>query len=82
MSQLDPVPYSDAQIRAILERVRTIAMVGASSNWNRPSYFVMKCEPCPDLSPVIRFSIISSGVRAGGRPGWYPGISGEPQQFW
>jgi predicted CoA-binding protein len=22
--------------------VRTIAMVGASSNWNRPSYFVMK----------------------------------------
>src|SRR5260370_3876209 len=42
MSQLDPVPYSDAQIRAILERVKTIAMVGASSNWNRPSYFVMK----------------------------------------
>jgi len=25
-----------------LESVRTIAMVGASSNWNRPSYFVMK----------------------------------------
>src|SRR5512135_3272989 len=42
MSQLDPIPYSDAQIRAILERVRTIALVGASSNWNRPSYFVMK----------------------------------------
>src|SRR5438874_7264838 len=42
MSQLDPIAYSDAQIRAILERVRTIAMVGASSNWNRPSYFVMK----------------------------------------
>src|SRR5437660_11529099 len=42
MSQLDPIPYSDAQIRAILERVKTIALVGASSNWNRPSYFVMK----------------------------------------
>src|SRR4051795_4675524 len=42
MSQPEPIPYSDAQIRAILERVRTIAMVGASSNWNRPSYFVMK----------------------------------------
>src|SRR5258707_5504013 len=42
MSQLDPIPYSDAQLRAILERVQTIAMVGASSNWNRPSYFVMK----------------------------------------
>jgi O-acetylhomoserine (thiol)-lyase len=42
MSSLEPIPYSDAQIRAILERVKTIAMVGASSNWNRPSYFVMK----------------------------------------
>ena len=42
MSQLDPIPYSDAQIRSVLERVRTIAMGGASSNWNRPSYFVMK----------------------------------------
>ncbi len=42
MSQLDAIPYSDAKIRGVLERVRTIAMVGASSNWNRPSYFVMK----------------------------------------
>src|ERR1700730_16447003 len=42
MSELDPIPYSDGQLRAILERVRTIAMVGASSNGNRRSYFVMK----------------------------------------
>src|SRR5579862_7949174 len=42
MTALDPIPYSDQQLRAILERVKTIAMVGASSNWNRPSYFVMK----------------------------------------
>src|SRR5277367_1627094 len=42
MSSLEPIPYSDAQLRAILQRVRTIAMVGASPNWNRPSYFVMK----------------------------------------
>jgi O-acetylhomoserine (thiol)-lyase len=42
MSTLEPIPYPDQQIRAILERIRTIAMVGASSNWNRPSYFVMK----------------------------------------
>src|SRR5215470_15189615 len=42
MSSLDPIPYSDAQLRAILQRVKTIAMVGSSSNWNRPSYFVMK----------------------------------------
>jgi O-acetylhomoserine (thiol)-lyase len=37
-----PLAYSDAKIRSILQRVKTIAMVGASSNWNRPSYFVMK----------------------------------------
>src|SRR2546429_1915034 len=42
MADLEPTPYFDQQIRRILERVRTIAMVGASSNWNRPSYFVMK----------------------------------------
>jgi O-acetylhomoserine (thiol)-lyase len=42
MADLEPIPYSDAKIRSILERVRTIAMVGASPNWNRPSYFVMK----------------------------------------
>src|ERR1700761_7593400 len=42
MSVLDPIPYSDAKIRRILSTVRVIAMVGASSNWNRPSYFVMK----------------------------------------
>ena len=34
--------YADAKIRGILQRVKTIAMVGVSSNWNRPSYFVMK----------------------------------------
>ncbi len=34
--------YSDQLIRAILRRVRTIAMVGASAHWNRPSYFAMK----------------------------------------
>jgi O-acetylhomoserine (thiol)-lyase len=42
MSALDPIPYSDAKLRGILSSVRTIALVGASSNWNRPSYFVMK----------------------------------------
>jgi O-acetylhomoserine (thiol)-lyase len=39
---MNALVYSDAAIRAILQRVKTIAMVGASSNWNRPSYFVMK----------------------------------------
>jgi O-acetylhomoserine (thiol)-lyase len=39
---LEPIPYSDATIRRILASVRVIALVGASGNWNRPSYFVMK----------------------------------------
>ena len=34
--------YSDRYLREILLDVRSIAMVGASSTWNRPSYFVMK----------------------------------------
>src|SRR5579863_8996758 len=42
MTALDPIPYSDSKLRRILSTVRTIAMVGASPNWNRPSYFVMK----------------------------------------
>jgi O-acetylhomoserine (thiol)-lyase len=42
MTAVDPLVYSDAKLRRILSSVRTIAMVGVSSNWNRPSYFVMK----------------------------------------
>jgi uncharacterized protein len=34
--------YDDAYLRDILGSVKTIAMVGASTNWNRPSYFVFK----------------------------------------
>jgi uncharacterized protein len=39
---MDHNSYTDAYLRDILRRIRTIAMVGASPHWNRPSYFVMK----------------------------------------
>ncbi|WP_073011206.1 CoA-binding protein [Roseibium suaedae] len=34
--------YSDTYIKAILDEVKTVAMVGASANTVRPSYFVLK----------------------------------------
>lgn len=34
--------YDDTYLRSILRATKTIAMVGASANWNRPSYFAMK----------------------------------------
>jgi len=34
--------YTDEFLKGTLARVRTIAVVGASANWNRPSFFVMK----------------------------------------
>ncbi|MDE0807748.1 MAG: O-acetylhomoserine aminocarboxypropyltransferase [Alphaproteobacteria bacterium] len=39
---VDHDAYPDAYIKSILADVRTIAMIGASPNWNRPSNFTMK----------------------------------------
>jgi uncharacterized protein len=39
---MDHSAYTDQYLRDILRDVKTIAMVGASPNWNRPSYFAMK----------------------------------------
>jgi predicted CoA-binding protein len=35
-------PYSNDYIANVLKETRTIAMVGASAHWNRPSFFAMK----------------------------------------
>ncbi len=34
--------YSDSQLRGILNSVQTIAMVGISARWNRPSFVALK----------------------------------------
>jgi predicted CoA-binding protein len=34
--------YEDSYLRTILRGVKTIAMVGASPMWNRPSFFAIK----------------------------------------
>lgn len=39
---MEPLVYPDGLIRRILGAVRVIAMVGASANWVRPSFFAMK----------------------------------------
>ena len=39
---MDHADYADAYIRDILRDTKTIAMVGASTNWARPSFFAMK----------------------------------------
>jgi predicted CoA-binding protein len=39
---VDHAFYTDEYLRSVLDRVRIIAMVGASPHWNRPSYFAMK----------------------------------------
>ena len=39
---VDHDQYRDEYLRAILREVKIIAMVGASPDWNRPSFFAMK----------------------------------------
>ena len=57
---LPPLRYSDDYLREILRSVKTIAVVGASTDWRRPSSFAMKylqhkgyrCVPINPLNSI------------------------------
>lgn len=59
--------YEDAYLRDLLARVGSIAMVGASPDWNRPSYFAMK------YLQEKGYRVVPVNPRAAGRT-----ILGEP----
>ena len=40
--QMSELIYTDDYLKTVLKDVRTIALIGASAKWNRPSSFVMK----------------------------------------
>ena len=88
--------YPDALIARILRSVNVIAMVGASTNWNRPSYFVMKylqgkgyrvipVNPGAAgqdlLGETVRASL-SRDRRAGGHGGYFPPLRGRRRRSW
>ena len=54
----DSLHYDDGFIRGILSDVKTIAVVGASDKWQRPSYFAMKYLQakgyrCVPINPIV-----------------------------
>ena len=42
MLKSEDIIYEDHYIRSILDKTKAIAMIGLSSSWQRPSYFVAK----------------------------------------
>lgn len=50
--KIDHDHYTDKHIRNVLGSVKTIAVVGASANWNRPSFFVMKYLQAKDYTVI------------------------------
>ena len=71
--------YDDDYVRAILKKVRVIAMVGASPNWNRPSYFAMKYLQEKGYR-VIPVNPTAAGQTILGET-VYPSLAAVPDQF-
>lgn len=64
---MEPPTYSHEQIRAILERVRTVAAVGVSLNEVRPSYYVTRYLTLKGYT-VIPVNPRYAGAEAFGQP--------------
>ena len=71
--------YADADITDILERTQTIAMVGASGNWVRPSHFAMKYLQSKGYR-VIPVNPREAGAMLLGEP-VYADLASIPDQF-
>lgn len=71
--------YPDALIRRILDETRTIAMVGASANWVRPSNFAMKYLQRKGYR-VIPVNPGSAGTEINGET-CYSSLSDVPDRF-
>ena len=72
-----PLVYDDALVRGILDTSRTIAMVGASANTIRPSYFVLKYL----LAKGYRVIPVNPGLAGGDLLGQrcYADLAGIPE---
>ncbi len=71
--------YSDAEMLDILKNCRTIAMVGASPNWNRPSFFAMKYLQAKGYR-VIPVNPVAAGGEILGEP-VYASLTEVPGSF-
>ncbi len=71
--------YSDADLLDVLKNCRTIAMVGASPNWNRPSFFAMKYLQAKGYR-VIPVNPVAAGGEILGEP-VYASLTEIPGSF-
>lgn len=78
---MDHDEYPDSYILSILNRVRTLAMVGASANWNRPSFFAMKYLQQKGYRVLpVNPKVAASGETVLGEQA-YPSLASTPAPF-